>query len=130
MPRFATKTVREIKAKEEVEQLFVDEIGQLDRLENEIRGTTYVGEFASMLAKIQHFANGGNPGSIVKYLKGHDGQTEYEFRSKHLRIFAIQLPSKKLIIHGGIKKKADSSDNISIFRSLKKQYINSLKVQK
>lgn len=130
MPKFATKTVSEIKAREIVEQLLVDEVGQLDRLESDIQGTTYTGEFVSMLAKIQHVANGGNIGSIVKLLKGKDGHTEYEFRSKHLRVFAIQLPGKKLIIYGGIKRKADSSDNISIFRSLKKQYLESLKEKK
>lgn len=130
MLKFATKRVPEIKAREMVEQLLVNEVGQLDRLENEIQGTTYKKEFIPMLAKIQHVADGGNIGSIVKLLKGNDGQTEYEFRSKHLRVFAIQLQDRKLIIYGGIKRRADSSDNISIFRSLKKQYLESLKVKK
>lgn len=127
MSKFVTKIVEEIKAREVVEQLFINGIGQLDLFENNLKGTTYICEFISLLAFIQHFANGGNPGKKVKYLKGvQDGVTEYEFISKHLRIYAIQQPGKKIILFGGTKKAADSSDNISVFRSIKVQFINSL----
>jgi hypothetical protein len=132
MSKFATKIVEEIKASELVEQLFIHGVGQLDSLENQLSGTTYQGEYEGLLAFIQHFANGGNPGKKVKYLKGakNEGATEYEFISKHLRIYAIQQPGKKLIIFGGIKKAADSSDNIAIFRSIKKEYLESIKQKK
>ena len=128
MNRFATKVVEEIKARELVEQLLIDGIGQLDLFERQLTGTTYKGEFISLIAFIQHFASGGNPGKKVKYLKGvRDGVTEFEFIGKHLRIYAIQLTGKKIIIYGGTKKAADSSDNIAVFRNLKQKYLNSLK---
>jgi hypothetical protein len=129
MSKFATKLVAEIKAKEVVEQLVIDEVGQLDLLESQLQGTTYRGEYEGLLAFIQHFANGGNPGKKVKYLKGRDGATEYEFRSKHIRICAIQQPGKKLIVYGGFKKAADSSDIIATFRSIKNDYLHFLKEQ-
>lgn len=132
MSKFVTKVVDEIKAKEIVEQLFIDGIGQLNAIENQLTGTTYRGEFIGLLAFIQHFADGGEPGKKVKYLKGgvKDGATEFEFISKHLRIYAIQQPGKKLILFGGFKKAADSSDTIAVFRSIKKQYLEFLKNKK
>jgi hypothetical protein len=130
MRKFATKIIDSIKAREVVEQLYIDDIGQLDNLENQLIGTTYYSEFNSLITFIQHFANGGNPGKKVKYLKGNSGPTEYEFISKHLRIYAIQHPGKKIILHGGFKKAADSSDNISKFRSIKKEYLNFLNLTK
>ena len=36
MSKFATKLVDEIKAKEVVEQLVIDDVGQLDNLENQL----------------------------------------------------------------------------------------------
>jgi len=130
MSKFVTKLVEEIKAKEVVEQLCIDNYGQLDALENSLTGTTYKGEFIGLVAFIEHFANGGNPGKKVKYLKGNKGATELEFISKHLRIYAIQHPGKKIIIHGGFKKAANSSDNIAIFRRIKKEYTESLNQKK
>jgi hypothetical protein len=123
MIKFEIRNVQEIKAREVVAQLCVYGTGQLDLLEKKIVGTTYAGEYRSLLAFIQHFANGGNPGKKVKYLKGNVGATEFEFISKHLRIYAIQLPGKKLIIYGGFKRSADSRDNIYVFRALKNEYL-------
>ena len=127
MSKFVTKLIEEIKAKEVVEQLFIQNIGQLDALELQLVGTTYKGEFIGLITFIQHIANGGTPGKKLKYLKGNKGATELEFISKHLRIYAIQLPNKKLIIYGGFKKASDSSDNIAVFRRIKLEYLQSLK---
>lgn len=122
--------VEAIKAREVVEQLCIYGVGQLDLLEEKIVGTTYGGEFKSLISFIQHFANGGNPGRKLKYLRGSDGTTEFEFISKHLRIYAIQRPGRKLIIFGGLKKAADSSDNIGVFRTIKKEYLFFIKQKK
>src|SRR5580658_4262724 len=130
MSKFVTKVVEKIKAREVVEQLFIYDIGQLDLLEQSLTGTTYKGEFIGLIAFIQHFANGGTPGRKVKYLKGNEGATEFEFISEHLRIYEIQQPGKKIIIYGGFKKVADFSDLIAVFRSIKKEYIGFLKSKK
>jgi len=130
MIKFVIRVVEEIKAKELVMQLCIYGIGQLDLFEKQLVGTTYRSEYKSLILFIQHFANGGEPGKKVKYLKGNDGPTEFEFISKHLRIYAIQRPGRKLIIYGGIKKASDSHDNISIFRAIKKEYLSSLNQRK
>jgi hypothetical protein len=130
MIKFTTRVVDEIKALEVVEQLCIYGIGQLDNLEERTIGTTYGGEFRGLMSFIQHFANGGNPGRKVKYLRGSDGTTEFEFISKHLRIYAIQRPAGKLIIYGGFKKAADSSDNIKIFHAIKREYLFFVKQKK
>lgn len=49
---------------------------------------------------------------------------EYEFKSKHLRIYAIQKMNGKIIILGGYKNKQHK--DFLRFRSLKKQLLISL----
>ncbi len=117
MPIFVTKEVTTIKAREKVEQLFINDVGQLDSFKKELKGTTFLSELTTILTYLQHFANGGSVGGRMKYLNNvKDGITEYEFITKHLRIYAIQQPGKKIIIYCGRKRKADSSDNIRSFR--------------
>jgi hypothetical protein len=130
MTKFVIRVVEEIKAREVVMQLCIYGIGQLDLFEKKLVGTTYNGEYKSLISFIQHFANGGEPGKKVKYLKGNEGPTEFEFISKHLRIFAIQRPGRKLIIYAGLKKGSDSRDNIAVFRSIKNEYLSSLNQKK
>ena len=130
MNTFATRILEEIKAREVVEELSIRGAWQLDVLKERLIGTTYYGEYIGLIAFIQHFANGGNPGKKLKYLKGGDGDVEFEFISKHLRIYAIQRPSKKIIIYGSIKKAADSHDNIAVFRSIKKEFVQFLNDKK
>jgi hypothetical protein len=50
---------------------------------------------------------------------------EYEFKSKHLRIYCIKKPNGKIIILGGYKN--NQSSDIIKFRSIKQQYLKSLK---
>ena len=50
---------------------------------------------------------------------------EYEFKSKHLRIYAIQKPMGKIIIPGGYK--TNQAKDFIKFRSLKRQLLISLK---
>ena len=49
---------------------------------------------------------------------------EYEFKSKHLRIYAIQKTNGKIVILGGYKNNQDK--DFLRFRSLKKQLLTSL----
>lgn len=129
MTKFVTKIYSLIKAREAVEQLFINDNGVLDTFEKSLTGTTYLGEFKGIIKFIEHFANGGSVGKKVKYLRGvKDGITEYEFISKHIRIYAIQQPGKKIVVFCGMKRKADSSDNIAVFRSIKKEYSEFIKL--
>ena len=49
---------------------------------------------------------------------------EYEFKSKHLRIYAIQKTNGKIVILGGYKN--NQNKDFLRFRSLKKQLLASL----
>lgn len=131
MPKFETKKVEEINSDELVEELFIDGIGQLDKFREELSRTTFETELDSLILFIEHFANGGHPGKKMKVLKNPTpGGIEFEFISKHLRLYAIQQPNKKLIVFGGKKKAADSSDIIEKFRLVKSKYIDFLNSKK
>jgi len=130
MSNFVTIKAEEINAKENVEQLVIDNIKQMDVFEESLKGTTYLSEYKTLLKYIEHLANGNTlPKTKFRHLKGvKDGIPEHEFKSKHLRLYAIQLPSKKIIIFLGTKGNQDS--DITGFRNLKEKYLQSLKMNR
>jgi putative component of toxin-antitoxin plasmid stabilization module len=83
-----------------------------------------MGEYRTILRYVQYLADGNSlPNTKFRQLKGvTDGVTEYEFKGKHLRLYAIQQPSKKIVIFLGYKNSQD--EDITSFRSLKKQYLD------
>lgn len=128
MAKFALRKVETIVAKQEVDELIIDGSGQWDRFSNEIseRHAQYVSELVKMVDYIAYAANGNSlPDTKFKDVTPQ-GQSvkEYEFKSKHLRVYAIKKLNGKVIILGGLKttQKAD----FKRFRSLKEQYSNSL----
>ncbi|MBS1601823.1 MAG: hypothetical protein JST42_04085 [Bacteroidetes bacterium] len=127
---FATIRVEEIKARELVEQLVIDGVRQLESFEDSLAGSPYLSEFRVLIKYIEYLADGNSlPESKFRHLKGaKDGIAEHEFKSKHLRIYAIQLPSRKIIIFGGHKKNQEA--DISKFRSTKALFLESLKIKK
>lgn len=127
MPNFEIRVVEDIRAIELIEELVTDGVGVFEYLENLLTGTTFIKELPSLKAYLQHLANGGNAGKKLKVIKGgKSGFTEYEFISPHLRLYGIQLPGRKILIYGGVKRRADSSDNIARFHNILQQYLNSL----
>jgi len=121
-----TFTVRKIEAVEGVQQFLQLEIngtGQLDAFEQSLRGSTYEGEFRQMLAYMEYVANNRSL-PLTKFrdiTPDKDPVKEYEFKSRHLRIYACRIPGGKLIILGG--RKTGQKKDITRFRSLKKQYL-------
>lgn len=128
MPTFALKKVESIQAKQELDELVVDGVGQLAAFEELLTSNHkhYLSEFRTMLSYIEYVANGNSlpdtrfkdvtpAGVVIK---------EYEFKSKHLRLYAIKQLNGKVIILGGLKTK--QTEDFKRFRSLKKQYLNSL----
>jgi hypothetical protein len=130
MAKFATIALQGIRAREKVEQLVVDDIAQLDQFEKQLVGTTYEGEYKVLLRYIEHLANGNRlPEKKFRLLKGvTDGIPEFELKSKHLRIYGMQLPSRKLVLYGGFKNTQDH--DITQFRSLKKRYLEGIQKKK
>jgi len=127
MPKFATERIKVISCRQEFDQLFIDGAGQLDIFENDLKGTTYQSEFKTLLTYMEYLGNNKSlPKTKFRDItpKGEKIK-EYEFKSKHLRIYAIQKPKGKIIILGGYKTNQDK-DFIK-FRSLKRLLLISLK---
>ena len=127
MTKFTIERINAISCHQEFDQLVIAGTGQLDIFEKGLNNTTYQSEFKTLLAYMEYL---GNNGSLPKTKfrdvtpKGEKVK-EYEFKSKHLRIYAIQKTNGKIIILGGYKINQDK--DFSRFRSLKKQLLASLK---
>lgn len=61
---------------------------------------------------------------ITLYAK--DRNKEYEFKSKHLRVYAMKGPGRKIVILGGYKN--NQKNDIRKFRATKNEYFKTLKV--
>lgn len=135
MPKFTLKTIDAIKGRQSFEELVIDgtgdaekdiEKGQLVEFEKELIGTTYLSEYRTIISYMSFVADLKTlPQNKFKEIteKG-DSVKEYEFKSKHLRIYCIQKPGGKIVVLCGVKNAQDK--DIIKFRSLKKQYLNTL----
>ena len=61
------------------------------------------------------------------YDEGKSGVREFEFKSKHLRVYGITKPNGKIVITGGTK--TNQKDDEVEFRRLKRLYLASLKIE-
>jgi len=55
----------------------------------------------------------------------NDPVKDYEFKHGDLRVYAFKIHNGKIFVHGGFKN--SQAKDIAILRSLKKQYLESLK---
>ena len=127
MTKFTIERINAISCHQEFDQLVIAGTGQLDIFEKGLDDTTYQSEFKTLLAYMEYLGNNGTlPKTKFRDVtpKGEKVK-EYEFKSKHLRIYAIQRNNGKIIILGGYKINQDK--DFSRFRSLKKQLLTSLK---
>lgn len=128
MPIFELRKIETVQAKQEFDELVIDGIGQLDSFELLIKTKykRYKTEYEMLFRYMEYVANGNllpdtkfkdvtPTGELVK---------EYEFKSKHLRVYAIKKPNGKIIILGGLK--TTQMADFKRFRSLKLQYLNSV----
>ncbi len=82
-----------------------------------------------MLSYMQFIAeNRTLPQTKFRELKGSkDGVKEYEFKSKHLRVYAIQQKGGKIIVLCGFKNSQEK--DIRRFRSMKEELIEALDIK-
>jgi hypothetical protein len=125
MPKYSLNKIVEIEGKQEIYKLEIDESCQFDVFENEIeeRGQ-YIEELYSIYNLIEDVANN----KILPKTKfrdititKNDSVKEYEFKSKHLRVYAIKAPGGKIIILGGYKNR--QKKDLKKFRSIKVKYL-------
>lgn len=128
MSTFTLRKVEAVQAKQELDELVVDGVGQLEAFEILLNETDkrFLSEFRMLLSYMEYAANGNSLTDTKFKDVTPEGATvkEFEFKSKHLRVYAIKKINGKIIVLGGFKttQKAD----FKRFRSLKEQYLNSL----
>ena len=114
-----------IRGKQVFEKLVVNGVAPFDefiaRLEEKYRS-----EVKTLYAYMELHANlmSLSKTKFHPYSDGRDGFREYEIKTKHLRVYAIEKKGGKIVILGGMK--ANQSKDQVEFRRLKKGYINSL----
>lgn len=128
MATFALRKVETIVAKQEVDELSIDGIGQLAAFESELteNHSRYLAELQMLLRYMEYIANGQTLSEAKFRDVTPQGESvkEYEFKSKHLRVYAIKKLNSKIIVLGGLKTTQKS--DFKRFRSLKAQYLNTL----
>ena len=101
MPIFATEILEAIHGKQIFEKLFVDGVCLLDEFEAEIiTNPQLCSEFKTIFAYMDFVAEGKNlPNTKFREIKGGNIKTKrYEFKSKHIRIYAFNKPNGKIVV--------------------------------
>lgn len=138
MPKFTTKVIEEIVGKKRYEQLVIlpDNAKQTSIDVKKVDGVwdlyeksleaKYKGSFNGLAATMNRDADILSLSSEKFKDITPKGETvkEYEIKYQDLRVYAIKIDNGKLIILGGYKNSQKS--DISRFRSLKRQYLESL----
>ncbi|MGB8192712.1 MAG: hypothetical protein WCF67_12370 [Chitinophagaceae bacterium] len=138
MTKFVTKPVRAIKGKQRFEELVIlsdvrdigrigsdNLIGVWEQYENSLE-TKYRSSFNQLMMLMDRVANLKSLPATKFRDVTPEGELirEYEFKAGDLRSYAIKIPNGKLILLGGYKNQ--QKEDFKRFRSLKKQYLDSL----
>lgn len=126
MSKFVLEDIENIRGKQIFSKLTIDGICQFDNFVNELE-EQYETELDAINYYMEAVANLKSlPETKFRELKGRKGNVkEYEFKSKHLRVYAIQQKGGKIVVLGGYKNAQDK--DLVLFRAIKKKYLNSLK---
>ncbi len=129
MGNYTLKWIDEIRGKQKIFKLCIDGNCQFDEYEDEIiRQGQYVEEIGSIYSFIEDIANNKLlPKAKFRdiTLTKKDRVKEYEFKTNHLRVYAIKTPEGKTIVFGGYKN--SQPKDIRKFRSIKRAYIKTIK---
>lgn len=126
MSNFEIKNIDAIKGTQKFYKLIKDGTCPIDEFENNLE-EAYISELRTIYAYMDQVANLKSlPWKKFHfYDKGKGVFREFEFKSKHLRVYGIVINEGKLIILGG--RKVDQKADTTLFRRLKKEYIESIK---
>lgn len=127
MPNFAIRYIEEIPGGINIFKLEVDGMIIYDQFEEQIKQDgTFDKELNNIQAILKQYAqNLSLPATKFKELRGcRDAYTEYEIKTRNLRVYLFKEEKTGSIIVVGGKKNRQSKD-ISIFRKWKRAYIDS-----
>lgn len=127
MSKFALEKIDAVNGRQDFQKLVINDKCLFDEFENEIRERDrYTNELAMVYQYMQYVADCRTlPKTKFRDITPDNEKVkEYEFKTKHLRIYAIKKANGKIIIMGGFKN--NQSKDIRKFQSIKKQYLESL----
>ncbi|MFC2131044.1 hypothetical protein ACFLSQ_06380 [Bacteroidota bacterium] len=124
MPIFALEKIEAVKGNQDFYKLFIDGNCEFDDFEEEAK-VNYRSEINSVYTYMELVAKliTVSPRKFKDITPKKENVKEYEFKTKHLRIYAIKEPGGKLVICGGYKN--TQPRDIRHFREVKKQYLKS-----
>jgi hypothetical protein len=122
MSKFALEKIKAIKGKQVFEKLLINDTCQLDDYEKNLE-KKYKNELSMIYLYMNEVANLKYPpdAKFKDITPPKEIVKEYEFRTKHLRVYAIKKENGKLIVFGGYKNRQNK--NLREFRSIKKMYL-------
>ena len=126
MAEYSLKAMDAVIGKQSFDMLVRDGICLFEEFENNVQAH-YKGEVATLYALMNDVANLKTlpKTKFHPYNKGDADVRESEFKTKHLRVYAIEKPGGKIVVIGGTK--ANQKKDEATFRKYKDQYIKSLK---
>ncbi|TVQ90222.1 MAG: hypothetical protein EA393_06165 [Bacteroidetes bacterium] len=128
MPIFALKKIEAIIGKQEFFEIIIDGKSQYEDFCDKIKGNQqYNSELKTILSYMDLVANLQSlPEKRFKDITlAKETVKEYEFKSKNLRAYAFHIKKTgKLVAYWGFKN--SQKKDIVKFRSIKKQYLQSL----
>lgn len=121
MAKFVFEKIKALTGSRQIVlQLSIDGVNQLDSFEKELEGTAYLSQYKTLLTWMDYYSNTGKiPGQKFKELKTDKKETikEFEFRTKDLRLYAVQGANGKIIVLCGYK--SSQTKDLNKFRALK-----------
>ncbi len=128
MKKYTLNKISEIDGFQSIFKLDIDGKCQFDEFENEINANgQYNEELNSLYSLIEDVANNKLlPKTKFRDITNNkkDRIKEYEFKTKHLRVYAIKTNEGKVVILGGYKN--SQAKDINKFRNIKKTYSQNL----
>lgn len=124
MVKYTLERMDIIRGKQIFDKLVVDGVAPFDTFIKNLE-ESYRSEVRSLYSYMQAVSDLQSlpETKFHPYSDGKDGVREYEFKTKHLRVYAIEQKGGKIIIIGGTK--ANQAKDQVEFRRLKNGYIAS-----
>lgn len=125
MTKYSLVRIEQVRGKQVFDKLVVNGVAPFDVFIEKLE-RIYKKELKSIYAYMDLHSNLVRlPSSKFHALnESKDGVKEYEFKTKHLRVYVIEEPGGKIVVIGG--KKSTQPKDISEFRRLKTDYLKSL----
>lgn len=120
MSTFATRNIDAVVGKQVFQKLVMDGVCLFDEFEEECE-QEYKAEIRGLYAIMNDVANLKAVPKTKFHPYDNGDPREFEFKTKHLRVYAIEIPNGKLIVLGGTKAKQKKEGKE--FRSIKNKYL-------